>query len=86
MVRQRMSLLERLLPRRAERRRWRAEEAEWQRTGQHPQRIVRTYRSKRQMRRDRRRLQKLGYEVHFQATSRAYSDAWSWHVTYDHTG
>jgi hypothetical protein len=73
-----------LWPRLADRRRWRAEEQTWSESERYPQRIVRVYRSQRQLRRDARRLRKLGYEIRFQETSRIRSGNWLCHVTYDH--
>jgi hypothetical protein len=78
-----MRVLERLLPEVADRHRWQAEEEFWRQREHFPQRIVRVYRSERQLRRDARHLRRLGYEVHFQATSNLRSGEWRWYVTYD---
>jgi hypothetical protein len=76
-------LLDLLRPAVADRRRWRAEEEDWRQSDSFPLRIVRVYRSQRQLRRDARHLRRLGYAVHFQATSNPRSGDWRWYVTYD---
>jgi hypothetical protein len=78
-----MRVLERLLPAVADRRRWRAEEEFWHQSEHFPLRIVRVYRSERQLRRDAHHLRRLGYEVYFRATSNSRSGDWRWYVTYD---
>jgi hypothetical protein len=79
-----MGIVEWFWPALAERRRWREEEQVWLQSGHFPRRIVRVYRSRPQRHRDARRLRRLGYDVHFEATSGLQSDTWRWHVTYDH--
>lgn len=78
-----MTLLQRLMPKRADRKRWRGQERTWLQTGSSPQRIVRVYRSHRQLRRDARHLRRLGYELLFETTSRVDIDKRIYHVTYD---
>jgi len=78
-----LRVLERLLPAAADRRRWRAEEEVWRQSDSFPLRIVRVYRSQRQLRRDAGHLSRLGYAVHFRATSNPKSGDWRWYVTYD---
>jgi hypothetical protein len=76
-------LLDLLLPAAADRRRWRAEEELWRQSDSFPLRIVRVYRSQRQLRRDARYLRRLGYAVRFRAISNPRSGDWRWYVTYD---
>jgi hypothetical protein len=78
-----MGLLEWLFPRLADRRQWRAEEEMWRLSNFFPQRVVRVYRSERQLKRDAHRLRHLGYQILFQATSSPKRGEWWWHVTYD---
>ena len=63
------------------RREWRAEEQQWRESESYPSRLVRVYRSERQMRREKRRLRKLGYAVRYSTMGRETKR--SWYVTYE---
>lgn len=76
-----MKFLVRHLPWGRLRREWRAEERQWLESESYPSRFVRVYYSERQIRREKRRLQKLGYTVRFSTMGREGKRRW--YVTYE---
>lgn len=75
-----MGLLNYLTAAGRDKRRWMREEREWVESGAFPRIVVRAYRSERQLRRDARRLRKLGYTIKFQTLGRERAE--TWYVTY----